>query len=76
MSDTNIPFLVLQENKVVGLSNDERKPMFENKMTKKVGLMATCNSCDRIIFEDEKWKSQYKKNGGYCKQCQNEFVTN
>lgn len=43
--------------------------MYENAACKKVGLMATCNSCDRIIYTDEKWLKQYKTNGGYCSDC-------
>lgn len=43
--------------------------MYENAMTESVGMKATCNSCDRIIYEDENWKEQYKENGGYCKDC-------
>lgn len=47
----------------------ERTPMFENDMCKSVGLMATCNACERIIYEDEQWKDQYSTNGGYCSDC-------
>jgi len=46
-----------------------RKILFENEMCKSVGLYATCNACDRIIFEDEGWLEEYKEYGGYCKEC-------
>lgn len=67
------PPLIIQGNTVVGISSTNRKPMFENDMCKSVGLMATCNACDRIIYEDEKFKKQYIKNGGYCKECDEEM---
>lgn len=35
-----------------------KNPMFENEMCRAVGLRATCNSCDRIIWEDES-KEEY-----------------
>ena len=46
--------------------------MYENEMAKAVGMMATCNCCDRIIYEDENWHKQYVETGGYCKQCHEE----
>jgi hypothetical protein len=46
-----------------------RKPMYENAMAKAVGMMATCNSCDRIIYEDENWLQGYQDSIGYCKEC-------
>jgi hypothetical protein len=49
----------------------ERQPMYENEMCRSVGLRATCNSCDRIIFEDENWKEDFSENGGYCPECFN-----
>lgn len=52
---------------------EDRKPMFENDMCKQVGLIATCNACDRVIFEDEKFKTRFKKNGGYCAECDEEM---
>jgi hypothetical protein len=64
------PFLLISEdNKVVGISTSERKPMFENEMCEEIGMVATCNGCDRVIFKDEKWKTGYIKNHGYCRQC-------
>lgn len=66
-------FLIIQDNKIVGIEkNNKRKPLYENEMCESVGLMATCNSCDRIIFEDENWLDEYKENGGYCKDCKPE----
>lgn len=47
----------------------DRKPMYENPMTKAAGLMATCNACDRIIWQDENWREQYVQSGGYCREC-------
>ena len=66
------PPLVIQNNSVVGISLTNRKPMFENDMCKQVGLIATCNNFDRIIFEDENYKKQFIKSGGYCKECNEE----
>lgn len=68
-----VPFIAVENNVVVGLVTTNRKPMYENEMCKSVGLMATCNACDRIIFEDEKWKKEYSNNGGYCKECADEI---
>ena len=65
----NPPLLIIQDNKIIGIDKRNRKPAFENDMCKLVGLRATCNSCDRIIFEDENYIKQYQKNGGYCKEC-------
>jgi hypothetical protein len=45
-----------------------RKILFENEMCRKAGLIATCNSCDRIIFEDENLNNEYQ-NTGYCPEC-------
>jgi len=53
-----------------------RQPDFENEMCKSVGLYMTCNACDRIIFKDEKFRKQYKKNGGYCSECETETKQN
>jgi hypothetical protein len=64
-----LPLLVIEDNKVKGISFSDRKPAHENEMCKQVGLMATCNSCDRIIFEDENYMEQYVESGGYCKEC-------
>lgn len=47
----------------------DRQPMFENEMCESVGLMATCNSCDRIIFADENWMEGYQDSAGYCREC-------
>ena len=49
-----------------------RKILFENEMCRSVGTMATCNCCDRIIFEDEMTAEEYTANHGYCKECNNE----
>lgn len=65
----NPPFLILSDNKVIGISKTERNPMYENDMCKSVGLIATCNCCDRIIFEDENYLNEYIESGGYCKEC-------
>jgi len=51
---------------------DARKPLFENAMAESVGMRATCNECDRIIWEDENWLENYIDNGGYCKDCRPE----
>jgi hypothetical protein len=48
-----------------------RKLHFENEMCEAVGLMTQCNSCDRIIFEDEFDEETYYPMG-YCKECYNE----
>ena len=66
------PFLLISENTIVGIAKERRKPMFESFMCESVGLIATCNSCDRIIFEDENYKKEYIASGGYCKQCNDE----
>lgn len=49
-----------------------RKPLYENEMCKLEGLRATCNNCDRIIFEDENYLNEYIESGGYCRQCNEE----
>lgn len=64
-----LPFLEIKDNTVIGLHKTDRKVMYENQMCKEVGLIAQCNYCDRIIFEDEHYKKQYTTNGGYCKEC-------
>jgi len=69
----NLPYILINNNNVVGLSSTNRRPMYENKMCKSVGLIASCNNCDRIIFEDEKWLQGYKKSGGYCRECSKEI---
>lgn len=51
----------------------ERKPLYETPQAKAVGMRATCNSCDRIIFEDENWLQGYIDSGGYCKECAEEI---
>lgn len=73
MNKNKPPLLVVKNNTIVGISKTKRKPMYENVMCEVAGLIATCNSCDRIIFEDEKWKKGYVKNGGYCKECSKEI---
>lgn len=50
-------------------AHEDREIMYENEMTRSVGLMATCNNCDRVIYVDENWKDEYSNNGGYCKDC-------
>lgn len=65
----------MDKNKVAMIYNPEtstRKPMYENEMCQSVGLIATCNCCDRIIFEDENYKEQYIESHGYCKECNEE----
>lgn len=47
----------------------DRKPMYENEMCRSVNMMATCNGCDRIIFEDENYLQEYKDSAGHCKEC-------
>lgn len=54
------------------LSTWDRKPMFENSQCEQVGLFATCNCCDRVIYEDENYRDQYIESGGYCKECNSE----
>lgn len=66
------PFLEVSNGILLGVSNTKRKPLFENAMCESVGLVATCNCCDRIIFEDENYLEQYKESGGYCKDCNEE----
>lgn len=52
---------------------DGRKVMFENNRCRAVGLIMTCNNCDRIIFEDENWSvDDYRDNAGYCRECAGE----
>lgn len=41
-----------------------RRPVYENWMCKSVGLRASCNACDAIIWEGEKFYE-----GGYCETC-------
>lgn len=45
----------------------ERRPLYENIYCKAVGLRASCNACDRIIWEGEKFFE-----GGYCEECAKE----
>lgn len=47
----------------------QRQPMYENEMCKAVGMIASCNECDRIIFDDENHKEKYTASGGYCSHC-------
>jgi len=48
----------------------QREPMYESDMCKSVGMFMSCNSCDRIIFEDENWTAEdYQDNAGYCREC-------
>lgn len=54
------------------VDDTDRKPMYENDFAKSVGMMATCNNCDRIIYEDEEWKDKYIETGGYCRECSEE----
>ena len=49
---------------------DGRIILFENEMCRTVGLHASCNCCDRIIFEDEMSAEEYSEAGGYCPDCQ------
>jgi hypothetical protein len=50
-----------------------RKPMHQNEIARLVGMFATCNACDRIIYEDENDLKAYKEDGrGYCKHCRAE----
>ena len=51
------------------LINNTKQPVFENEMCKSVGMWCTCNSCDRIIFEGEKYYE-----GGYCEECAKEVT--
>lgn len=76
--NTKLPFIQVDKdrNVVVGMLHTNRKPAYENDMCKSVGMMATCNSCDRIIFEDETWMEKYSNNGGYCKECDAEIENN
>lgn len=66
-------FLLVADNKVIGTTTTARKPLYENQMCKEVGLIASCNGCDRVIFEDEKWLKQYTSNGGYCSDCKPKY---
>lgn len=50
-----------------------RKILFENEMTRSVGMFASCNNCERIIFEDEMTAEQYTEGHGYCPECSNEI---
>lgn len=47
------------------------KPKFENEMCEAVGLMCTCNACDKIIQEGEPYFTPI----GYCASCFAECVT-
>ena len=47
----------------------KREPMYENDDCRRVGLMATCNACDRIVFEDENDREAFVAAGGYCSEC-------
>ncbi len=50
-------------------ANWKRQPAYENNMAKSVGMIITCNCCDRVIWADENWVEQYQDNNGYCKEC-------
>ena len=51
----------------------ERQIMYENEMCKLTGLFASCNSCDRVIWEEENDREAYIEDGrGYCKECREE----
>jgi hypothetical protein len=71
---TIIPFLSVSNNTVNGPVSVNRIPAYENEICKSVGLIATCNSCDRIIFEDENFMEEYSNNGGYCSDCNNDLI--
>lgn len=73
MKTLNIPFIAVENNTVIGLVKTKRQPMYENEMCKAVGLIATCNACERIIFEDENWQQGYTENHGYCRGCAEEY---
>lgn len=47
--------------------------MYESDICEEIGLIASCNNCDRIIFKDENWLPLYQSNGGYCKECAKEI---
>lgn len=53
-----------------------RKILFENEMTEIVGMYASCNNCERIIFEDEMTAEQYTEAHGYCPECKTEIENN
>ncbi len=58
------------------MKQNSRKFMYENAMCEAVGLIATCNNCDRIIYEDENYKEEYIESHGYCKECNEEIIEN
>lgn len=49
-----------------------RKILFENEVAEMMGMYASCNACDRIIFEDEMKAHEYTDCRGYCPQCKEE----
>jgi hypothetical protein len=57
---------------MIDTSKWERQPAYENVMARSVGMMMSCNSCDRIIWEDENWIEGYQNSAGYCKECSEE----
>lgn len=47
----------------------QREILFENSTTQQIGVYATCNVCDRIIYADEMKPEEYTKNHGMCFDC-------
>ncbi len=46
-----------------------REPLYENEICRDRKIPCSCNSCDRIIYEDEMKPEEYTNNGGYCPEC-------
>lgn len=51
---------------------DGRKYLYENVYMMALGIRASCNGCDRLIFEDENDREAFTRSGGYCKECRQE----
>jgi rRNA maturation endonuclease Nob1 len=49
-------------------SPEKKNVVYENWMCKSVNLICSCNGCNRIIYEGEKWLE-----GGYCEECGDEI---
>lgn len=50
------------------------RPDYENDDCRRVGLMASCNACDRVIFEHENDMPAFTASGGYCAECRAEVI--
>ena len=72
MDESELKYKIAKE--VKRTASWPRKPAYESLMAKSCGMMASCNSCDRIIWEDENCMDSYMENDGYCPECAKEIV--